>query len=119
MLKIKYSLLSILCAASSISMAADYWGPNLTISTLTAYENGVVMFAVANVPPAICVYYGNHFRFDGNTNGGKQMYSMLLAAKMAGKPVNLSYAGSSMSGSTEVNGCTQETMARTWSVMIP
>lgn len=117
--KLKVVLLSMTFLLAGKLMAADYWAPSLTIGAVVAFGSGTVHFTVVNPPNATCAYWGNYFKFDANTAGGKNMYSTLLAAKTSGKPVNINWAFSGTPGSTEANGCSESTMAQVWAIAIP
>jgi hypothetical protein len=117
--KLKIMFLSMTFLLAGKLMAADYWAPSLTIGAVVAFNAGSVNFSVVNPPNTTCAYWGNHFRFDANTAGGKNMYSTLLAAKTSGKPVNINWVFSGTSGMTEANGCSESTMAQVWAIAIP
>jgi len=112
------AILSLFMFTSPV-LAADAWVGNVTINQVTSFDSGIVMFAISGNNSGICNYWGSHFRLDANTDGGKQMYSMLLTAKAANRPINISYAASSTPNTTDANGCTQTTMARPWALTIP
>ncbi|MGF1863698.1 hypothetical protein L4D15_00270 [Enterovibrio norvegicus] len=67
------------------------------ITRIYAHEKnggaGVIMFNVQNHvnPPASCP--GHEWAFDANTDQGKAMYSLLLAAASQGKPVTVMGTG--------------------------
>ncbi len=65
-----------------------------------------------HLPPQTCSWYGHQFVFDGTTESGKNMLSLLLAAKLANKSVALTYIPSSAPGTDESSGCGEKTMAR-------
>ncbi len=70
-----------------------------------------VEFAVSVPPGNTCSSWGYHFRFDATTPGGKNMLSILLAAKMANKRVNVWYTPSSAPGTDQASGCNAGTAA--------
>lgn len=75
------------------------------------YGSGTIKFGVDNPPDDTCVYYNRTFKFDGTTVQGKNILSILLAAKMAGKKINIWYKPSSNPGTSHSDGCTINDMA--------
>lgn len=109
--------LGILMAANP-AFSADSWTSSKTISAVTTYADGFVMFNVqGSLPTNTCSYFGSAFKFDANTNGGKILLSTLLAAAASGRTINISYTNSGApSGSTDTSGCTKENMAVAWAI---
>lgn len=77
------------------------------------YGADTIRFGVDN-PPAgkVCDSYGRHFQFDATTEGGKNILSMLLAAEMADRKIDIWYIESSTPDTTHANGCVTNTMAK-------
>ncbi|WP_155761643.1 hypothetical protein [Alteromonas mediterranea] len=87
---------------SSFFCKADYAG-NLKVKKL--FGNGSILFGVSTPPPNTCDYFGRHFKFDATTDGGKNLLSILLAAHLSDKNVDVWYLPSKLPGSSEDNGC--------------
>ena len=104
----KYISVFILILTSSISAKADYASAK---KITTFYGSSSIEFAVDSAPSTTCSSWGYHFRFDATTDAGKNMLSILLAAKMADKQVNLWFEPSSVPGTNQENGCSSSTMA--------
>jgi len=75
------------------------------------YGADFVELAVSVPPANTCSLWGYHFRFDATTPGGKNMLSILLAAKIAGKRVDVWYTPSSAPGTDHTSGCNAGTAA--------
>ena len=69
-------------------------------------------FGISSPPADTCDYFGRHFTFDATTAGGKNMLSILVAATMAKKNIDIWYEVSTTPGTTEKNGCTYNTLAK-------
>ena len=83
------------------------WG-----NTITVIWPGSIKFGVNNADTTnTCSIYGRHFQFDATTEGGKNMLSILLAASMAGKKINVWYTASSAPGTNNTNGCNDSSIA--------
>lgn len=81
-----------------------------TISKL--YGSTSIKFGVDNAPSdTTCNYYGRHFYIDATNDGGKNMLSILLAAHLSGKKVDIWYRASTAPGTDETDGCTDSTIA--------
>jgi len=81
------------------------------ITLLRVHSNGFVEFGVEQLMFGTCDYFGYQFRFDGNTEGGRNMFSLLLAAKNAGRKLDIWYSNSSQGGKDETNGCTLDVLS--------
>ena len=76
------------------------------------YGSSIVSFGIANPPSKdLCSYWSRNFRFDATTEAGKNMLSILLAAKMANKKIDVWYTPSTAPGTNQANGCAHNTMA--------
>jgi hypothetical protein len=75
----------------SLPSNAGYIG-NQSISNL--YGAGNIKFGINNPPSDTCGFYGRHFVFDATTKAGQNMLTILLAAKMANKNVDVWYIAS-------------------------
>lgn len=80
------------------------------------FGSTAILFGVANPPTDTCDYFGRHFYFDATTDSGKNMLSMLLAAEMANRKINVWYVESTAPQTTEKNGCVQSSMAKVESI---
>jgi hypothetical protein len=80
---------------------------------LYIYGSKGVAFGIAkqNLPKDLCSYWGRQFTFDATTESGKNMLSILLAAKMANKKIDIWYRASKAPGTSHTNGCKHSTMA--------
>ena len=101
----------------SISAFSDHWAGGLKIDKM--YGSGYIHISVDNAPSNTCDYYSWDFRFDATTDEGKNMFSMLLAAQMSDRPIEVWYTASSAAeGATESNGCSKGTMAVIYDVAV-
>jgi len=98
----------VCCLWFSTEASADY-APDREVTSI--HGNDFVEFAVSVPPGNTCSLWGYHFRFDATTPGGKNMLSILLAAKMANKRVNVWYTPSSAPGADQASGCNVGTAA--------
>ena len=78
---------------------------------LKIYGASTIRFGVDNPSVDLCSYFQRHFTFDATTEGGKNMLSILLSAKMANRKVSLWYTSSTAPNTIETNGCTISAMA--------
>ena len=93
----------------TVNAYAGYSG-NHTISGFFGADT--IKFGVDNRTTSdTCAYWGRHFKFDATTAAGKNILSILLAAKMANKKITVWYTASTAPGTTESNGCNPNTMA--------
>ena len=76
------------------------------------YSSSYIKFAINNPPSDTCVYFGRHFMFDATSKKGQNMLSILLAAKMANKNLNIWYVASTKKGTDENSGCNDDTLAK-------
>ena len=70
-----------------------------------------VKFGVDSPPSDTCDYHQRQFRFDATTVEGRNILSILLAAKMAGKQINIWYNPSTNAGTDKDTGCTESHLA--------
>jgi hypothetical protein len=76
------------------------------------FANKIVYFGIDNPSTQkLCKYYSRNFKFNATTEAGKNMLSILLAAKMANKKIDIWYSPSKKPGTNHKNGCTPEMMA--------
>lgn len=75
------------------------------------FGSGTIKFGIDGAPSDSCDYHGRYFKFDATTAAGKNILSILLAAKMAGKGVNIWYTPSSTPGTNVTNGCSVNSLA--------
>lgn len=105
----KKKLLVVYLALISTSANAGWAGDRTPVYM---YGAQYIVFGVAGVPPSdTCSYYNRQFRFDGTTPTGKNLLSMLLAAKMGGKTIDIWYTPSTAPGTDHTNGCTESSLA--------
>jgi len=97
-------LLLLLPAAAYAGYVADQV-PNLI------YGSTTIKFGVDNQPSDTCAHFLRQFYFDATTESGKNMLSIMLAAKMANKKIDIWYTPSTTPGTNETNGCTPNTLA--------
>lgn len=104
---IKVSLI-LWFALLSFESFAGYVGNQNPISI---FGSGIIKFGVDNPPDDTCEYFNRTFKFDATTDNGRNILSFLLAAKMAGKSINIWYTPSSKPGTTSSDGCSISNMA--------
>ncbi|GLX78751.1 hypothetical protein tinsulaeT_20910 [Thalassotalea insulae] len=97
-------------------IAENGYSAGHTINKLYIQNDGYVSFGTDKPVTDSCNYFGYQFTFDTTTEAGKSKLSLLLAAKMAEKKVNLWYRASTTPGTDQNNGCTRNTMALVYSV---
>ena len=91
-----------------------------TISFLGTLGDGHIILGISPVPPRTCTMYGLYqFIFDSSTLGGRNMYALLLAAKMAGKNIQFDYTDSSTPGTDQSSGCSLTTLAVPGDMLMP
>lgn len=97
----------LLCASFSNFANAGYDGG--TVKRVYTTASGWTYFGLADKSPAgTCSNWGEHFKFDSTTPGGKNMFAIILAAKASGKTINVWYGESTKAGSDQSSGCTGE-----------
>lgn len=82
-------------------------------------EYGITYVGFSAQPPGTCSYWGEYMKFDTTTDAGKNMLSVVIAAKVSKHSVNIWYAESSAPGSTNTDGCNTTTMATLTGVGLP
>ncbi|MEJ1363508.1 MAG: hypothetical protein RPU42_00160 [Candidatus Sedimenticola sp. (ex Thyasira tokunagai)] len=97
---------------------ADYSG-NHGINNLYTTKDGQVSLGFNTQPTNTCNFYGWYIIFDASIAGGKNMLSILLAAKASSKSVNIWYTASTASGTNQNTGCNESSMAKLDGVAIP
>lgn len=81
------------------------------VEPLDFYGAKAFQFGVVNPPADVCSDYGRHFIFDATTPEGKNMLSVVLAAKVTKTKINIWYTPSTTPGSDQNSGCNVATMA--------
>ena len=81
------------------------------IIKLVAISDGLVWVQTDAMPSDTCSYWGFNYVMNTNSAAGKQMFSLLLSAKITGNFVELWYDPSSVPGSDHYSGCVPFTMA--------
>lgn len=99
------------------SVFADYSGTT-NVKRIRVHETGTYVGFYPQ-PANTCSSFGEHIKFDHNTENGKAFLSTLLSAKMSGKAVHLWYTASMAPGTNETNGCTDSAMSVLTGVGIP
>ena len=94
----------------STANATSYLGGK---TPLYIFGSKAIYFGIAkeNLPKDLCSYWGRNFTFDATTEVGKNMLSILLAAKMANKKIDIWYRASKAPGTNQANGCNHHSMA--------
>lgn len=106
--------LVILFSLSSNLAVADYVGGS-TISKLYGAKN--MRFGVDNASTQnTCDYWGRQFIFDATSESGKNMFTIIIAANMAGKKVDIWFTPSLSPDTDQDSGCNGSTMAVVTSV---
>ncbi|WP_143247567.1 hypothetical protein [Agaribacterium haliotis] len=101
-------LFAVIILFTASNVYANYIGQK---SVTAMYGSGIIFIGVEGAPSDTCHHYGFNFRFDARTPEGKNIFSMLLAAKMADKKINIWYSPSSQPGSDHSNGCSADAVA--------
>ncbi len=102
-------ILVVLIGIMSSQCYAGYLGSS-SPSKLFGASN--IKFSVDNEDTSnTCNYYGRSFAFDATTDAGKNMLSILLAATMSGKKIDIWFVDSKAPGTNHTNGCNGSTMA--------
>jgi len=114
---IKYYLAFSLYIFSNISYAAGYGGGE--IKRFYVSSGGTVHFGLVTQLPNTCSSWGEHFKFDATTPGGKNMLSVVMSAKLANKTVNVWYTDSSAPGADQTNGCSGSAISTLTNIGIP
>jgi len=102
----------LLIIATSAS-ATQQFATSIPIGRIFMSPNGtaVVYFGVPSTytpPSSTCSYAAIQFQFDTSTAQGKSMYAILLAAKTAGKTIDVWYEPST---DTQQNACGLSTVS--------
>jgi hypothetical protein len=71
----------------------------------------VVLFGTDRQPPGTCEHWNRYFKFDSTTAAGRNMLSVILAAMLADKQIDVWYLKSPVPGTTHSNGCTVENLS--------
>jgi hypothetical protein len=74
------------------------------------YGSGNISFGINSPPNTLCEYWGRYLTFDATTVEGKNMLTILLSAKMAGKNIDVWFLPSTVPGTTQANGCTRDSL---------
>ncbi len=76
------------------------------------FSAGTATVSVDNAPTgSTCSYWGSQFHFDATTDAGRNMFSIILAAHVGNKPINIWYEASTAPSTNETTGCDRSTMA--------
>lgn len=114
-------LSAILLILSCNTAMAD-WAGSVKIKKIYTNALGEVWIKTREQPPNTCSYLSWYFKFDGTTEGGKNMLSTLLAAYTSEIPqtfktsrfkpkVGILYQPSLTPGTDENSGCEAATLA--------
>lgn len=81
-------------------------------TTSKLYGGKYFQFGVHNPPTGkVCNYFGRHFRFDATTSAGKNILSVLMAAEMADRKVDIWFSKSTAPDTDEESGCDANSLA--------
>ena len=105
----KKLFLSMVALLASSSAFAGY-GIG-TVDRFYADDAGWVYFGTTVRLSGTCSYFIDHFRFNGQTAGGKNMLATLMAAKVAGASVHVWFTDSTAPDTNQNTGCNSSTMA--------
>lgn len=103
-------IILILGVLFGFSANASEYGIGLVDRVYTGTDN-MTLFGLKTQQPNTCVFWSEHFIFDSSTSSGKNMLSIILAAKMANKSVHVWYEPSSAPGTNQTNGCDRTTLS--------
>jgi hypothetical protein len=106
----KKSLLTMVALLATGNAYADEYSV-APISSLHVDSAGYASFGTTIQFAGTCSHYTDHFRFNANTAGGKNMLTFLLTAKVLGTSVRVWYTPSSTPGANQDTTCTESTMA--------
>lgn len=81
--------------------------------------SGMTYVGFVAQPSNTCDNWSQHMKFDSTTDGGKNMLSVLIAAKLSERRLDLWYSASDAPGTNNTNGCTQSVMAVLTGVGLP
>ncbi len=89
------------------------YAPNLSIDRYYVDANGFVNFGTTPQPVNTCSNWGEYFRFDASTPGGKNMLATLMSAKLLGKKVIIWYVdvNAAYVDTNQTSGCGAGTMS--------
>ena len=106
---IKRSVIALSIFVFSTAVMAEWTGNHTPSKIFGAKE---IRFGVDN-PPAgkVCDYFYRHFTFDATTEEGKNMLTILLAAEMSNRKLDIWYTLSTEPDTDNDSGCTPSTMA--------
>ncbi|OGR02438.1 MAG: hypothetical protein A2511_10060 [Deltaproteobacteria bacterium RIFOXYD12_FULL_50_9] len=101
----------IMAFSSSNAFAASKYVTNLTLARVKVQE-GVTLVGTTTQPANTCSNEGEYFKFDHTTPSGKDLLSLLLAAKASdGVVLSVWYTVSPAPGTTETTGCDISTIS--------
>lgn len=89
----------------STSSSHAEWAGGVQLNEVNVSPDGSVNVGLTTQPANTCSCWGWYFRFDASTPGGRNMLATILAAKMAGKTINVWYSASPLPGTSQTNGC--------------
>lgn len=104
-------LILLLLLVAQQAFAGGYAG-GLDVRRVYVDHLGKVHFGTSSQPANTCSNWGEYWIFDSNTKGGKQMLSVLLSAKLTYRKIDVWYEISSMPGTNQYTGCSDDAMAR-------
>ncbi|MDR6984488.1 hypothetical protein J2X32_003132 [Rheinheimera pacifica] len=113
---IKFILLWLLVALPAAANAEYSHG---YIKRFYTEASGMTYVGFVAQPPGTCDNWTEHMKFDSTTDGGKNMLSVLIAAKLSERRLDLWYSASDAPGTNNTNGCTQSVMAVLTGVGLP
>ena len=103
----------VLLAVFSCQISAGY-AADLSVNRYYVGIDGYVYFGTTSQPINTCSSWGEYFRFDASTPGGKNMLATLMSAKLAGKKVIVWYTDMAAAyvGTNQTSGCGAGTMSK-------
>ena len=85
------------------------WAGNRKIEKIYSFDNGSIGIQFTSIGNMkVCRSWGLHLKFDGATDAGKNMLSLLLSAKISDRFVDVGYTSNtdpSIVGKDETEGC--------------
>lgn len=108
-------ILAFCFVLGSLSASAGYQGQ---VKIKKMYGSTYISFGSSSQPSGTCDYFGRYFRFNATTPAGQNLLSILIAAELANRDVDIWYTESLQLGTGQISGCTQEKMAVVYGVSL-
>lgn len=94
----------------SLESAFAGWAGNLKVNRVYTGSSGHTNFGTTTMPSGTCSNWGEFFAFDSKTEGGKNMLSIILAAKVSGQSIDVWFTDSTTPGKDQNSGCALSTL---------